>query len=696
MPGAEANQLPQPAPTVPMILELPLMSTGSDDADKVVASADCGSSQMIDFGSSQMIDFGHSTSMRSATTTGGTTGLWMQNKDSELGSPSSMQPSRFDHTEGGLVFHTRTDLSTVSSAVGESAGKHNSMNSAASRLSNFSLARQSTGGRSVKCAPSSPSSFPTYCLHIDDFQTLGHMQAHEDVLCQLIVPTDDMIMHFISHEWLGFTHPDPDRIQLACMQGIFRRIAEGEANELFDEQQLAAFLSGASVGTSAPMRVFEGQLVPRMAISREELPTHIHSGCVWLDYHSIPQDPGKSDFMNAVNSIPFYVERCDHFWICAPPAIHADLHEVRDLQTWRNRGWCRLEETTNLLSRTLKMPVVVTNQTRTETYGFLDGLQYYYGRPERAAMNGKFTCCVRGHKVQLEDGTIRRFPCDKEVIMPILEHMFQTLFECEGGNMSALKRNSLAVAAPAFFAGDKSKCFSQGETAEQFCERAGFESLDDVDKLGWTPLLWAACMADIQVAKEIAAKRPGLTLIRPSIPVRLSILSCGIWRPPSEFAQLLDLDERYRDPAELDIQTPLGYTPVDRAAKYGFHENLRTMLALGAAVDPVRKDNGDTPLLSAAREGYPLCCQALLEYGCKVNSVDKEGKTALHLACNSCVILGNPEPEARLQVIKVLLIARIDVLAKDKDGSTAIDVAMQHNFTTAVSLLTREYSLIEV
>eukprot|EP00971_Amphidinium_carterae_P175349 3475932-Amphidinium_carterae.1 len=36
------------------------------------------------------------------------------------------------------------------------------------------------------------------------------------------------------------------------------------------------------------------------------------------------------------------------------------------------------------------------------------------------------------------------------------------------------------------------------------------------------------------------------------------------------------------------------------------------------------------------------------------------------------------------------------LLLQDKDGSTAIDVAMQHNFTTAVSLLTREYSLIEV
>jgi len=67
----------------------------------------------------------------------------------------------------------------------------------------------------------SASSFPTYCLPMEYFMGMDLMAAHEELLnVALMCPPDDAVMHFISHEWLSFTHPDPAGTQLNLMQEI--------------------------------------------------------------------------------------------------------------------------------------------------------------------------------------------------------------------------------------------------------------------------------------------------------------------------------------------------------------------------------------------------------------------------------------------------------------------------------------------
>ena len=46
----------------------------------------------------------------------------------------------------------------------------------------------------------------------------------------------------------------------------------------------------------------------------------------------------------AVDSIPSYIERCAEMFILVPSVKHADrAGDVCDFNTWRQRGWCRME-----------------------------------------------------------------------------------------------------------------------------------------------------------------------------------------------------------------------------------------------------------------------------------------------------------------------------------------------------------------
>eukprot|EP00971_Amphidinium_carterae_P066378 1314498-Amphidinium_carterae.1 len=172
-----------------------------------------------------------------------------------------------------------------------------------------------------------------------------------------------------------------------------------------------------------------------------------------MDYHSIPQATRGETFLAAVNSILHYVERCDYFWVCAPPAIHKETQERKDFATWRKRGWCRLEETTNLLSRTLKMPLVVTNTSKIATVSFLESLQTLWGKPESSVACGQFSCCAFGHVLRLPDGTEKQIPCDKESIGPILQMLFDAFFWQQHGRSDALKHRLMKVVAPYLFSG---------------------------------------------------------------------------------------------------------------------------------------------------------------------------------------------------------------------------------------------------
>eukprot|EP00971_Amphidinium_carterae_P143217 2837409-Amphidinium_carterae.1 len=209
------------------------------------------------------------------------------------------------------------------------------------------------------------------------------------------------------------------------MQAIFRKFEEGNARSLFgDAGAWEHFLQGVP-SDEGNLRAFEQELAFRRQFEEGELPFHVAQGCVWMDYHSIPQAASEETFHAAVSSILYYVERCDYFWVCAPPTTHKETKERKDYSTWRQRGWCRLEQTTNLLSRTLKMPLVVTNMSKIATQSFLENLEMLWGKPENSVACGSFTCCTLGHMLLQPDGAAKRIPCDKKTLGPVLLQLYE-------------------------------------------------------------------------------------------------------------------------------------------------------------------------------------------------------------------------------------------------------------------------------
>mmetsp|Transcript_56259 Transcript_56259/g.134069 ORF Transcript_56259/g.134069 Transcript_56259/m.134069 type:complete len:654 (+) Transcript_56259:75-2036(+) len=519
--------------------------------------------------------------------------------------------------------------------------------------------------------------FPITTLPMEIFQVLEVMQTHECLREHLIQPEDDDVIHFISHEWLSFKHPDPKSVQLRRMQKIFATIAAGDVTALFEPKDCEAFLRGVSAGTGAAARSCENSIRPRAEFGAEDVIEHVCGGSVWLDYHSVPQEGHKGAFLNAVHSIPHYVERCDYFWVCAPTATHCDLQESRDFSSWRQRGWCRFEEVVNLLSRALKMPLIVTSPTKVGTYGFLDAIQMFFGRPERSVANGRFTCCRFNHKIPQADGTFIDIPCDKSALGNILVLLYMSLVKAQDAQ-NQLKRNMLCLAAPGIFDGYDEEldwvCPPRTLGTSAILKKYGFESPEERDGVRFPALMWVLSHGAMDAARDIVQQRPE-ALYERSVHNMSVMVRCMIM-PPQLFKEFLYMHDGLRTREELNYATQNGYTPADRGAKYGFHENLRTILELKASTNNRRKDNGCTPLLSAAQEGYDKCVEVLLEFRADVRAVDNEQRGMLHLAGESLSTLGNSEEGCRLRVVQLALQARADPSARDSRGNTPLQACL--------------------
>lgn len=262
------------------------------------------------------------------------------------------------------------------------------------------------------------------------FMALGRLEAFRVGLA-MITPNGAKV-HFISHQWLGFEHPDPDAVQLRRMQWAFGEILGGRGREILAPEGGLAFSDRASEQSCAVWQPIEASSA-QSKLTEATFFEDVRGGYVWIDFMSIPQltnraeacvDQEEADVsaenQAAVCSIPAYVERCDYFWALAPAAKHADTGEACNFTTWRFRGWCRLEKWLALLSRKTVGPLFVTEAPTVAAIRRIDFQVAMQGKPELSPCAGSFTCCELGHEVQLRSGKRRKIRCDKENVHDIL------------------------------------------------------------------------------------------------------------------------------------------------------------------------------------------------------------------------------------------------------------------------------------
>ena len=167
---------------------------------------------------------------------------------------------------------------------------------------------------------------------------------------------------FFSYQWLSWNQPGPNSIQWEWMQ-----IALG----------LYCELDGHSMGKTY----------------------------VWLDIFSIPQNHDDCKLL-AVNSLYAYATSANALIIIAPESTHMNTGDIANLESYKSRVWCRVEQVAHMSVRGLDTMFIMTGDQLTPV---TDTWMSQVVRIFEAQM----TCCRLKHN--------SRNQCDQEsLVLPLL------------------------------------------------------------------------------------------------------------------------------------------------------------------------------------------------------------------------------------------------------------------------------------
>eukprot|EP00913_Durusdinium_trenchii_P033243 g31120.t1 len=132
--------------------------------------------------------------------------------------------------------------------------------------------------------------------------------------------------------------------------------------------------------------------------------------------------------------------------------------------------------------------------------------------------------------------------------------------------------------------------------------------------------------------------------------------------------------------ADVKAKDSQGQTPLHRAAPYAHAASSRFLLDGGAEIN-AKDCQGETPLHQAALQGHVEVVRFLLERKADLEVTDDDfGETPLHFAA-AC---GHKE---MLGMVELLLDNRANIAAKDREGSSALDLAKKSSRSVVVELL---------
>jgi len=219
---------------------------------------------------------------------------------------------------------------------------------------------------------------PCVLMKASDFVKQEALRPHEelrdknlllfvDTMAMLSDSVSDKCTVFFSHQWCGWSDPDPNRIQFPAMVAAIKMVAEREKRPL----------------------------------------DQIY---VWADWFSIPQACRPVQQL-AIKSLPSLASSLQYFIVVAPETTHANTCVPCNQATYHKRCWCRAEMmshwskrgTTNMFycSAAGLEPMAPSGITKE----FLSAVHVF---------DGELTCCALGH----QNGTV---PCDREeLVFPML------------------------------------------------------------------------------------------------------------------------------------------------------------------------------------------------------------------------------------------------------------------------------------
>uniref|UniRef100_A0A8W8JLN2 Uncharacterized protein n=1 Tax=Magallana gigas TaxID=29159 RepID=A0A8W8JLN2_MAGGI len=132
--------------------------------------------------------------------------------------------------------------------------------------------------------------------------------------------------------------------------------------------------------------------------------------------------------------------------------------------------------------------------------------------------------------------------------------------------------------------------------------------------------------------------------------------------------------------ASVDAKTKDGYTALHLAVECGKPQVVQMLLGYGAQVEFKGGKAGETPLHIAARtRDGERCAEMLMKSGADVNAVRENGETAMHIAARN----------GQLKMLQALMEEGGDPTQQSKNGETPLHVAVRHcHLAVAKELLT--------
>ena len=282
-------------------------------------------------------------------------------------------------------------------------------------------------------------SYPMYVLPVEAFMQMTEWRPHQELLKEGVIVEWTPAMRgrtfFVSHQWTSYTHPDPTNDQLETLQALLGRLARGEetikanwvvrffygVKQLHTSAEWQAIMRGAylwydftsmpqpaaavpnAAGPAAAVPNAAGPdaagpdaagpkaVGPEAAGAQSANPAAVaHAGMVSThsDHRVCSEDDGEevsrliAQLKAAVDSIPSYMERCDEMLVLVPSVRHTDREgEVCDYNSWRQRGWCRLEfVSSRLCSKDVPVIVIDSKDAPPEYFNLCDTLKLFAGQ----------------------------------------------------------------------------------------------------------------------------------------------------------------------------------------------------------------------------------------------------------------------------------------------------------------------------
>eukprot|EP00439_Symbiodinium_sp_Y106_P035228 s1640_g4.t1 len=388
---------------------------------------------------------------------------------------------------------------------------------------------------------------------------------------------------FVSHQWTGTQHPDVAGEQFVVLKDALQALQTGKVD----------------VSGNISIELYRGL---QNSVSAKEI--FSRPLFIWYDYVCCPQhDTAFALRQMAVNSIPGYVDRCQFFAILCPPVRHEANNTLLNKRSWASRGWCRMEQMAQELSTKERCVCIeiqgAAHVVEAPTYGWM----------QSPVGGGQFT-----------------LPRDREKLAPVVQDMvrrklhaylargdldsYRIMLNMQNVHYRNLPIKSVDDLVPGYVSDHQDPATA---VMENFMYQNGFDSIDQRNAEGWSPMCYAALDGRPLLLAALldngADVNDRVTRQSPANPFALCpLIHICAFLSHNEALQLLI--ER-----QADVKARDGYSTT-ALAWAGFSDNvagIHTLIAGGA--DPTMLDMiGYAPFALASSAGAISSMTALLPY----------------------------------------------------------------------------------